>query len=69
VTAIIVNGERKLLPPGATVASIVELLAVAPEARGVAVALNGEVVARGRWDETELPEGARVEVVAAIQGG
>jgi sulfur carrier protein len=63
------NGEDRQLPDGATVAMIVELLDVAPGARGVAVALDGEVVARGRWDETRLAEGARIEVVAAIQGG
>ena len=63
------NGEDREFPDGATVATIVELLDVAPGARGVAVALDGEVVTRGRWDETRLAEGARIEVVAAIQGG
>ncbi len=63
------NGEDRQLPDDATVATIVALLDVAPGARGVAVALDGEVVARGRWDATRLAEGARVEVVAAIQGG
>jgi sulfur carrier protein len=66
---ITLNGERRQLPSGATVANVVELLEVAAPARGVAVAVNGEVVTRGRWDDTKLPEGARIEVVAAIQGG
>ena len=66
---ITLNGERRQLPAGATVANVVELLEVAAPARGVAVAVNGEVVTRGRWEDTELPEGARIEVVAAIQGG
>ncbi len=66
---VTVNGERRELTPGATVASVVELLDVAPGARGVAVALDGEVVTRTRWAETELADGALVEVVAAIQGG
>jgi sulfur carrier protein len=66
---VTVNGDPRELPPGATVASVVELLAVAPGARGVAVALDGEVVIRSRWPDTELREGALVEVVAAIQGG
>ncbi len=69
VMQINLNGEDRQLPDDATVATIVELLDVAPGARGVAVALDGEVVARGRWDATRLAEGARVEVVAAIQGG
>jgi sulfur carrier protein len=66
---ISVNGEDRQLPDGATVATVVELLDVSPQARGVAVALDGEVVSRGRWAQTELAEGARIEVVAAIQGG
>jgi sulfur carrier protein len=48
---------------------VVELLAQAPSGRGVAVALDGEVVSRSRWAEVALREGALVEVVAAIQGG
>jgi sulfur carrier protein len=64
-----VNGERREVPSGATVANVVELLQVAAGGRGVAVALDGEVVTRGRWPETELVEGSWVEVVAAIQGG
>lgn len=66
---ITVNGQRRELPDGATVASVVELLDVAPGARGVAVALDGEVVSRSHWPVTALREGALVEVVAAIQGG
>jgi sulfur carrier protein len=63
------NGEDRRLADGATVATVIELLDVAPEARGVAVAVDGEVVARGRWAHTELRDGTRIEVVAAIQGG
>jgi sulfur carrier protein len=66
---VTVNGEPRRLPAGATVASVVELLDVSPGARGVAVALDGEVVTRSQWPQTALREGALVEVVAAIQGG
>jgi sulfur carrier protein len=66
---VTVNGERRQLPASATVANVVELLEVSPGARGVAVALDGEVVTRSRWAQTELADGARIEVVAAIQGG
>jgi sulfur carrier protein len=64
---VTVNGERRELPEEATVANLVEQLSAPP--RGVAVAIDGEVVPRGRWEATPLPDGARVEVVAAIQGG
>jgi sulfur carrier protein len=66
---VTVNGERCELAPGATVASVVELLEVAPDARGIAVALDGEVISRSRWERAELRDGALIEVVAAIQGG
>jgi sulfur carrier protein len=66
---VTVNGERRELEPGATVASVVAQLEVAPDARGVAVALDGEVVTRSRWAQTTVSEGALVEIVSAIQGG
>jgi sulfur carrier protein len=66
---VTINGERRELPAGATVANVVELLEASPGARGVAVALDGEVVTRSRWTQAELADGARIEIVAAIQGG
>jgi sulfur carrier protein len=66
---VTVNGETRKLPAGATIASVVELFASEPHGRGVAVALGGEVVPRAAWGRTELPEGAKIEVVAAVQGG
>jgi sulfur carrier protein len=42
----------------------------APEAgRGVAAAVDGEVVPRGEWPTTELGEGQEVEILQAVQGG
>jgi sulfur carrier protein len=64
---IIVNGEPSDVAPGAT---LIELLAQlgAPD-RGVAVAVDAEVVPRGEWEATALADGARVEVLTAVQGG
>lgn len=66
---VTINGEPRRLEPGTTVAGVIELLDVAPGARGVAVALDGEVVTRSQWTQTPLRDGCLVEVVAAIQGG
>jgi sulfur carrier protein len=66
---VTINGQARELPAGATVARVMEMLEVAPAGRGVAVALDGEVVSRSRWTETQLREGALLEVVSAIQGG
>ncbi len=64
-----VNGLARELPEGTTVLDVLELLAVAPQARGVAVALDAEVVPRSAWGEQRLLDGAHVEVLVAIQGG
>jgi sulfur carrier protein len=67
--SVTINGDRRELPAGATVASVIASLHNAPEGRGVAVAVEGEVVPRAQWSNTELREGATVEVVVAVQGG
>ena len=69
MTAVLVNGEPRQVRDGTTIAALVEELGVAAGARGVAVALDAEVVPRGQWAGRVLPEGAQVEVVNAIQGG
>jgi sulfur carrier protein len=63
------NGRRAELPDGASVAQAVEAAGADDERRGVAVAVEGEVVPRGEWERTGLREGQAVEVVRAIQGG
>jgi sulfur carrier protein len=63
------NGTERDLPDGTTVADALALLDVGPSARGVAVAVDREVVPRGRWSETVLRDGDDVEIVMAIQGG
>jgi sulfur carrier protein len=63
------NGERVELGAEATVATVVERLGGEPARRGVAVAVDGEVVPRSAWKRTTLADGQRVEVVGAIQGG
>lgn len=69
-TAITVNGTaRDDLVAGLTVADLVAAHGLPAEGRGVAVAVDGEVVPRGQWAEHEIPSGAQVELVQAIQGG
>jgi thiazole synthase len=63
------NGEPCELPARATLADAVRESGAGTDARGVAAALDGEVVPRVEWDVTPLAEGHSVEVLAAIQGG
>jgi len=53
----------------ASVTALLERLGLGATPRGVAVALDGEVLPRATWDAQPLLDGARVEVVGAIQGG
>jgi sulfur carrier protein len=64
---VLVNGEPADLADGATVHGVVAALGRGP--RGIAVAVNGEVVPRSRWDATKLCDDDRVEVLTAAQGG
>jgi len=52
--------------------SVADLLAqkeIAPDMRGIAVALNGSIVPRADWPDTPLSPGDAVEIVTARQGG
>jgi sulfur carrier protein len=42
---------------------------ITPDKRGVAVAVNGEVVPKSAWSETTVGAGDTVEVLTAAQGG
>lgn len=63
------NGRGRELNDGASVVEAVAAAAGDPDRRGIAVALDGEVVPRRRWAGTLLREGQRVEVLEARQGG
>jgi sulfur carrier protein len=63
------NGEPVEIGAEATVATAVERLGAGGERRGVAVAVDGEVIPRSAWDNTKLADGQKVEIVGAIQGG
>ena len=63
------NGDPCELRDGARLSEAIEASGTAPDRRGVAVAVDGEVIPRGEWDRTRLTDGARVEVLQAVQGG
>lgn len=62
-----VNGTVAVLEAGTTVADVVA--SVCPSDRGVAVAVDREVVPRSRWASVVVTDGAHVEVVTAAAGG
>lgn len=64
---VMLNGERSEIDPGVTVAALVDRLLESP--KGVAIAVNEEVVPRSQWRDVELQADDRVEVLTASKGG
>lgn len=63
---VTVNEEELEVSDTTTVADLVEQLGFGD--RGIAVALNLALLPRSQWDSV-VPDGARVDVVTAVQGG
>ncbi|MGE2832981.1 sulfur carrier protein ThiS [Mycobacterium sp. SMC-4] len=63
---VTVNDESVEVAESTTIASLLDHLGY-PE-KGIAVAVDWSVMPRSEWD-TALVDGAKVEVVAAVQGG
>jgi sulfur carrier protein len=66
---VTLNGRAAELADDATVADAVRKAGVDGAPRGVAVAVDGEVVRRAEWEKTRLENDQSVEVVRAVQGG
>jgi sulfur carrier protein len=64
---VTVNGVRREVEEGLSVAALVDDLAGGT--RGTAVAVNQEVVPRSTWASTRLQPGDAVELLRAAQGG
>jgi sulfur carrier protein len=66
---LVLNGAPAEAPAGSSVSDLLRQHGQDPEQRGIAVAVNGRVVRRALWRETELTAGDEVEVITATQGG
>ena len=62
-----VNGDRREVAAGSTVATLIEELGLHP--RAVAVEYNGEILKRTAYADTLLAQGDRLEIVRFVQGG
>ncbi len=63
-----VNGAARPFGDG-TLTGLLEAAAVNTKARGLAVAVNGQVVPRHAWDATRLAPGDEIEIVKLFAGG
>lgn len=64
---IYVNGSERDVDSALDVHALVE--SETSRSTGVAVAVDGDVVARSQWATTNVADGAVVEIVTAVQGG
>jgi sulfur carrier protein len=64
-----VNGQPREVAPPVRLSDVLDLPEGAMTPRGVAVAVDGEVIPRSQHATIELTEGTRVEIVTAVQGG
>jgi sulfur carrier protein len=62
-----INGRARELDGPRTVGEIVD--GEVADRRGVAVAVDGEVLPRTAWDDSLVTDGTRLEIVGAVQGG
>ena len=64
---IVLNGQPKSVPKGLNVEGLLGFLGIEPSR--VAVELNREIVRKPEWGNTQVGEGAQVEVVWFVGGG
>lgn len=64
---ITINGTSRQAPEGADLGAVLADYGVAE--KGVAVAVDGDVVPRADWTATPVRPGAVIEVLTAVQGG
>ena len=65
---IFVNGKETELKNGNRLFSLLQILSL-QEKRGIAVALNDEVIQKKNWNETELKPNDKILIIQAAQGG
>jgi sulfur carrier protein len=66
---IFVNGEPIDITERPTIRDVLVERGIDPETAGIAVAVDAEVARRGVWQTRTHDDGARVEIVQAVQGG
>jgi sulfur carrier protein len=64
---VTVNGQRREVPDGTTVAQLLEAIGV--NTRYVAVERNLDIVPRAEYGRHELHDGDKLEVVTLVGGG
>ena len=66
---LIVNGQEQSVDGASTLLDLLIEMNFKAEQKGIAVAVNAEVIARAMWADMRLCNGDRVDIIHAVQGG
>ena len=66
---IVLNGKDRDVPDGLMLRELLVECGLDPSQKGVAVAINAEIVTRGAWASTRVEAGNRIDIIHAVQGG
>ena len=64
---VTINGEPRSVPPGQSVARLLDLLDITSDR--VAVELNKTLVRQRDWQQTTVFNGSQIEIVEFVGGG
>jgi len=62
-----VNNQKQIITSQSSVIQLLETLGVS--SRGIAIAINNEVVSKEQWSETYIQEQDQITIIQATQGG
>lgn len=63
-----VNNKLYAVQPGTTIAALLQFIQL-PSEKGIAVAVNNEVVPRVTWGQVSLSHSDNITIIRATQGG
>lgn len=63
------NGEDKTISNEIMLSDFLENELNVEDSKGIAVAVNLNIVPRSKWDTTQIKENDEIEIVHAVQGG
>lgn len=66
---VLINGEQRKSSAENISQLLAQELDEAHTRRGIAVAVNGQVVPRSDWEQAKISKGDRIEIVRALPGG
>lgn len=65
---VIVNG-KEIITSENDLLSLLKNLNIDIQRKGIAIAINGEIIPKPEWNKTKVKEGDKIEIVHIVFGG